>query len=245
MLRAVKNMQNNTFSKELFIVIIVLFFAVGVIPNISGDVGNDGEYFINSDSKLVSQLDADWWLMFHHDMNHSGHSTASSPDTNIVTWTYTTGDWVWSSPAVVNRIAYIGSDDGIVYAFKSNYPPEKPIITGPMSGKVGTEYTYTFNTVDPDGNNVYYYIKWGDGHVEIWDGPHASGENVIIAHTYTREDTFTIEVKAKDPSGAESDWTEFTVKMPRDKATNNVLFWRLLERFPLLERFLISIRGLV
>jgi len=32
-------------------------------------------------------------------------------------WSYATGDFVRSSPAVANGVVYVGSDDGNVYAF--------------------------------------------------------------------------------------------------------------------------------
>jgi outer membrane protein assembly factor BamB len=32
-------------------------------------------------------------------------------------WSYTTGGYVWSSPAVANGVVYVGSWDGKVYAF--------------------------------------------------------------------------------------------------------------------------------
>ncbi|KYK26684.1 hypothetical protein AYK20_08730 [Thermoplasmatales archaeon SG8-52-1] len=121
-----------------------------------------------------------------------------------------------------------------------NNPPEKPIISGPSKGNAGTAYTYTFNSVDPDGDDVYFYIKWDDGYLEIWDGPHTSGTDVDFAHTYTKEETFTIEAKAKDTEGLESDWAEFTVTMPRNKAIHYV-FFRLLDNFPCLYKILQSL----
>ena len=117
-----------------------------------------------------------------------------------------------------------------------NTQPEIPDIDGPTSGSAGTEYNYTFNSVDPDGDDVYYYILWGDGYKEIWKGPYASGADANIAHTYDREGTYTIEAKAKDTYDAESDWGTFTVTMPRNKATVYSLFHWFFERFPLLER---------
>ena len=113
-----------------------------------------------------------------------------------------------------------------------NNPPETPAIDGPTSGNVGTPYTYTFNSEDPDEDEVYYYIKWDDGYVEVWDGPHASGVNVDIEHTYTKQGTFTIEAKAKDICDAESGWGTFEVTMPRNRLLTSPLFMRLLERFP-------------
>ena len=122
-----------------------------------------------------------------------------------------------------------------------NNPPDTPDIDGPTNGAVGTSYNYTFNSGDSDGDDVYYYIRWGDGLVENWDGPHASGEDATIAHTYTREGTFTIEAKAKDIFDLESDWATFTVTMPRNKIVNRPLIQFLQSHpnvFPMLQKIL-------
>jgi len=95
-----------------------------------------------------------------------------------------------------------------------NNNPNMPIIKGPLNGKVGKDYEYKFSSTDPDDDDIYYYILWGDGHVEIWDGPYASGEDAIISHTYARQGTFIIEAKAKDIYGMESDWGYLEVAMP-------------------------------
>ena len=156
-------------------------------------------------------------------------------------WNYPTGENVRSSPAVSNGKVFIGSLDGKVYCFGDdgvNHRPDVPTIDGPTSGNAGTEYDYVFNSVDPDGDDVYYYIKWGDGHVEIWDGPYTSGVDANITHTYANQGTFIIEAKAKDTEGLESDWGILTVTMPRNKEIYNSLFLRLLEQYPLLEIFL-------
>ena len=117
-----------------------------------------------------------------------------------------------------------------------NNPPLVPEIDGPATGKPGIEYEFIFTTTDPESDEVYFYINWGDGYKEIWKGPYASGADANIAHTYDREGTYTIEAKAKDIYDAESDWGTFTVTMPRNKATVYSLFCWFLERFPLLGR---------
>ena len=121
-----------------------------------------------------------------------------------------------------------------------NNPPETPDISGISKGNAGSSYTYTFNSVDPDGDDVYYYIKWDDGYLEIWDGPYNSGIDVDISHTYANEGTFVIQAKAKDTEGLESNWAEFTVTMPRDKAMY-FLFFRLIYNYPCLYQFLQSL----
>jgi len=57
----------------------------------------------------------DDWPMLHHDLIHSGYSTSPTPVTQHVRWTFSTGDWVESSPAVVAGKVYVGSWDDKVY----------------------------------------------------------------------------------------------------------------------------------
>jgi hypothetical protein len=64
-----------------------------------------------------------------------------------------------------------------------------------------------------------------------------SGEEIILKHTFNKGN-FTIKAKAFDINGAESDWAEFKVTMPRDKTISSSLFLRFLERFPLLDLLL-------
>jgi hypothetical protein len=120
--------------------------------------------------------------------------------------------------------------DSMVYCFGDeiiNKPPNAPTIDGPTGGKIDTEYNYIFRSVDLNDDDVFYYIKWGDGHVETWDGPHTSGEDINFTHTYSREGTFIIKAKAKDIFNEESEWSEFSVTIPREKVVNNYILSRL------------------
>jgi outer membrane protein assembly factor BamB len=62
----------------------------------------------------------DDWSMFHHDLSHSGYSTSTAPLTNNILWKYQTGDFVDSSPAVVDGVVYVGSGDKNVYALNAS-----------------------------------------------------------------------------------------------------------------------------
>ena len=55
------------------------------------------------------------WPMFHADPKHTGYSRSPAPGTNQTRWNCTTGDAVYSSPAVADGRVYVGSDDGKVY----------------------------------------------------------------------------------------------------------------------------------
>ena len=61
----------------------------------------------------------DNWPMFNHDLVHTGYSTSFAPRTNQTLWTFTVGNAVKTSPAVVDGIVYFGSDDGYVYALNA------------------------------------------------------------------------------------------------------------------------------
>jgi len=131
---------------------------------------------------------------------------------------------------------------GAAYIFEqSNQPPNTPTITGPLSGTVGTSYTYTFTSTDPDGDQVSYYVEWGDTTNTGWFGPFASGTPQTKSHTWSTQGTYIIQAKAKDTNGAESGWGSLTITMPRNKAIQNIMFLQFIEEFPLLQRLLQSL----
>lgn len=121
--------------------------------------------------------------------------------------------------------------------------PNTPMISGEPDGNAGTEYTYTFSTTDPEGHDLYYYVKWGDDTTSEWIGEYASGETVSLKHIWQEQGTYTIEAKAKDIYGAEGNWGELTVTMPKNKLLPNSVILRLIERFqnafPVLRQLLV------
>ena len=152
-------------------------------------------------------------------------------------------DWVNSAPCIdENGVVYIGSSRtdvinnvaesyGYLYAFgpgEVNYPPHAPSFTGPGSGKTGESYTYNISAVDPDGDDVYYYVDWGDMQIEEWIGPFASGEEITLSHTWSEQGTYTIKAKAKDSYDAESQWTTLEVTMPKNKQYSIFLLFEML-----------------
>jgi rhodanese-related sulfurtransferase len=97
------------------------------------------------------------------------------------------------------------------YPIRNNTAPERPHIWHEHSkGKATIGFTkeYHFKTEDPDGDNIWLYIDWGDGYTEGWIGPYKSGKEVIINHTYEWEGTYGVRAKAKDIFGVEGEWGE-------------------------------------
>lgn len=120
----------------------------------------------------------------------------------------------------------------IIVNIGENDPPNIPDIDGPVNGKAGTAYDYDFSATDPDGDNVSFYIKWGDGEITDWTTFQASGIPYSESHTWTEMDTYIIEAKAKDIYGDESDWATLEVTMPKNKISisSSSLFFQFFER---------------
>jgi len=95
--------------------------------------------------------------------------------------------------------------------------PDPPVINGPTEGGIGIEHEFTVVANDPDGSDVYYYIDWDDGTYTEWAGPHPSGEEVTVSHTWLEKGNHSIIAKAKNTYGTESSWSQpfdFTVNAP-------------------------------
>ena len=134
-----------------------------------------------------------------------------------------TGSYVWDTNSVPDGTHYlikvnasdefqnVGSDVSNGVFTILNHPNQAPNTprqpTGPTSGYVGTEYTYTSNTTDPNNDQVYYKWSWGTEESD-WMGPYASGATVSAVHTWAKTGTYDVKVKAKDTSDAESIWSK-------------------------------------
>ena len=97
----------------------------------------------------------------------------------------------------------------------NNSAPDAPTLTGKLTGKINTPYELTLSATDPDNDNLYYCIDWGDESNETSIGPYASGSEIVCNHTYTEKGYYTIQAKTRDELGAESDWATLKIYMPR------------------------------
>jgi nitroreductase len=119
-----------------------------------------------------------------------------------------------------------------------NNPPEEPEITGRETGKKGEEYEFDFVTIDPDEDDIEYYVDWGDGTNSDWIGPYASEEEITLSHTWTEDGEFTLKAKVRDEEGAESDWSYHDISIEKYRVGNFKFIKLILERFPILRYIL-------
>jgi len=118
-----------------------------------------------------------------------------------------------------------------VFPIVENTCPEVPTISGPTTGKVGVPLDFTVVTSDPDGQDVFYDIFWGNAGGAP-EGPYGSGEEQTFTHTWTMAGRFTIKVKAMDTSGDWSESREYEIKISRPRSIENLFLAHIFERFP-------------
>ncbi len=121
-----------------------------------------------------------------------------------------------------------------------NNPPAIPSIQGQTEGKPGVSYSYTVVTVDPESDDVFYYVDWGDGTNSSWVGPYLSNENVTVSHTFAKKGTYTIKAQARDIYYATSGWGTLQVTMP---TAASVFLLKFFHRFPIMYSLLRQILG--
>jgi len=108
--------------------------------------------------------------------------------------------------------------------------PDSP--NGEISGKIDIEYNYTAVTTDLQNDQIYYLFDWDDGEDSGWLGPFDSGVNSEAKHTWDKKGNYDIRVKAKDPFGHESPWSDtLKISMPKNNLISST-FLNFLEKHP-------------
>ena len=91
---------------------------------------------------------------------------------------------------------------------KKNSAPDAPQVQGPSLAKPGATLTFGFTSTDPDGNDVWYMVSWGDGTPLEWSSGRPSGGQYVQTHVYPDSGAYFIKAKAKDSNEAESGWSD-------------------------------------
>ena len=72
-------MRNNIWNIVLVVFVIVMFVGVSIIPSISGNIHDKNETYTRV-PKFSSNIE--WWPMFHHDTQRTGHINSVTSDNN-------------------------------------------------------------------------------------------------------------------------------------------------------------------
>ena len=111
---------------------------------------------------------------------------------------------------IVVKDNHLAQTEGSVWDFTTkqgevNEPPRTPRISPVFRLiKPNQEYEFKISATEPEGENVFYRISWGDDTITDWLGPYTQGEEQTFTHTWTITKPYTpiaIVVSAKDTNG--------------------------------------------
>jgi hypothetical protein len=152
-----------------------------------------------------------------------------------------TGSHVWTTLGVYNVTvrahdifgATSPKSEPLIVTITDNTPPLPPTITGPHQGAPGNSYRFDFQTTDPQEQNIWYFVDWGDNTTSGWLGPYVSGFPIHLMHSWAEKGNCTIKAKAKDTFDAESAWSTFNFPMPAVYGFSfGQLLRQLFEKYP-------------
>jgi hypothetical protein len=92
-------------------------------------------------------------------------------------------------------------------------------------------------SLNPDADDYFLTVDWGDGTIEDWSGPYSSGEIVTYSHNWSDRGTYIIKAKVKT-YWRESDWGTFEVTIPKTRTMKYFKWLSLLGRFPFISHTL-------
>ena len=91
---------------------------------------------------------------------------------------------------------------------KPNQAPDVPAVpSGPSSGAVGVEYTFSSSAADPDGDSVAIRFDWGDGDTSDWSRWVRPGDTATSSHSWSSIGTFSVRAQTKDTGRNTSAWS--------------------------------------
>jgi hypothetical protein len=109
--------------------------------------------------------------------------------------------------------------DSTLYEIQVNikHGNERPAVLSEIAGVdfglYTDEHSFSVATVDPEGGPLWYRFKWGDETGSGWLGPYASGDTCTASHIWSVEDSYDIQVVARDDWFHLSDTAHKTVSL--------------------------------
>jgi len=168
-------------------------------------------------SVLVTDPNGDNLIVYFYDASDNHlieYMNATSGERAFVTWSGLQTDHEYRWYAIVNDSEYENQSDTWVFSTGTgiNKPPNPPNLNeNPSWWLPSIQYQLSVTTIDPEGDDLEYYVDWGDLTHTGWIGPYQSGETISINHTWNAESIFTVKAKARDIFGSESDWSDLFI----------------------------------
>jgi hypothetical protein len=114
------------------------------------------------------------------------------------------GDGVRSAAVVLLALALV-----LVSGCQQGHRPDTAAVpSGPSSGAVGVEYTFSSSAEDHDGDDVAIRFDWGDGDTSEWSPWVRPGDTVTMSHAWAASGPFGVKAQAKARNFTISGWSD-------------------------------------
>jgi len=144
----------------------------------------------------------------------NGNTLASAGFSGYVFEITPSGDVVWDYDLPFGNLVFMARR---YYSINGTTdPPYAVTVEGPSIFKYNTPMWFNISCVEPDHENVEYYVEWGDGTDTGWTVLYEYSDIISLSHTWNERGNYTVRAKARDIHGYESDWgtLRVTVSMP-------------------------------
>jgi len=152
------------------------------------------------------------------DLDDDGEYDDSAYKNPNYTWSITGSKTVRLKVTDSSSSVNIDTDSATVEVWGKNYsgsssnnPPTKPIIVGPNTGNINTEYSYNVVSNDPDNDAIKYSFIWGDQTSYVTESGFLPNGSVYTAsHIWLASGEYNISIWADDNKNL-SETTMYTV----------------------------------
>jgi hypothetical protein len=86
-------------------------------------------------------------------------------------------------------------------------PPSDPLVLGPVQAWPDTALEFRVQALDPDGDQVEYWLEWGDGGTTGWTEPAMSATWQFAEHSFADTGRYAVRARARS-RGLESAWSD-------------------------------------
>jgi len=104
---------------------------------------------------------------------------------------------------------------GEIYAFNvmDQNAPQAPTIDGPTTGISNIDCTFNFTADGPSGEDVFFYISWGDYTKPEKIGPIKFGEKVSVTNKWYKGGKFTLRARAINTNNLWGPWSTHQIEL--------------------------------
>ncbi len=139
----------------------------------------------------------------------SGNYTQGQGHQYALTEMYIHDLWYYQYYETFEWGALWGNPDLAMVTVFNNKPPETPDQPdGPIHGVEEIQYSFSTQTTDPEGDQIFYMFDWGDGTDSGWLGPYNSGTSADASHAWMEPGDYSIRTMAMDNNSHESSWSD-------------------------------------